>query len=55
LKSDRFITDDYRPEIYTAEGIRWIEESSMTDVLRRNVPELAPALKNVSNAFNPWE
>jgi hypothetical protein len=54
LKSDRFLTDDYRPEIYTAEGIRWIEESSMTDVLRRNVPELAPVLKNVSNAFNPW-
>ena len=54
LKSDRFLTDDYRPEIYTAEGIRWIEESSMVDVLRRNVPELAPVLKNVSNAFNPW-
>jgi len=37
LKSDRFLTDDYRPQIYTPEGIRWIEENSMVDVLRRIV------------------
>jgi hypothetical protein len=55
LKSDRFFTDDYRPEVYTAEGIRWIEDSSMTDILRRNVPEMGPVLANVSNAFNPWK
>ena len=54
LKSDRFFTDDYRPEVYTAEGIRWIEDSSMTDILRRNVPELGPVLAPVTNAFNPW-
>jgi Animal haem peroxidase len=55
LKSDRYFTDDYRPQIYTAEGIRWIEDSTMVDILRRNVPELAPTLANVKNAFNPWK
>ncbi|MBP7146422.1 MAG: peroxidase [Acidobacteria bacterium] len=54
LKSDRFLTDDYRPEVYTPEGIRWIEDTTMLDVLRRNVPALAPALAGLDNAFNPW-
>jgi hypothetical protein len=55
LKSDRFFTDDYRPEVYTPEGILWIEDNTMVDLLRRNVPELAPVLANVKNAFNPWK
>ena len=29
LKSDRFLSQDYRPEIYTKEGIDWVEENSM--------------------------
>lgn len=55
LKSDRFFTDDYRAEIYTAEGIRWIENTTMVDILSQNVPELAPTLAKVKNAFNPWK
>lgn len=55
LKSDRFLTEEYRPELYTPEGMRWIEENTMVDVLRRNVPELSPHLEGVQNAFNPWE
>jgi hypothetical protein len=54
LKSDRFLTDEYGPQLYTPEGIQWIEDNDFVDVLRRNVPELTPALKNVTNAFNPW-
>jgi hypothetical protein len=54
LKSDRFLSKDYRPEIYTKEGFTWVEETSMTDVLTRHFPELAPALKNVETAFHPW-
>jgi hypothetical protein len=54
LKSDRFLSKDYRPEIYTKEGFTWVEETSMTDVLTRHFPELAPALKNVESAFHPW-
>ncbi len=55
LKSDRFLSQDYKPEVYTQPGIEWVEESSMLDVLRRHVPALAPALVGVSNAFKPWK
>ncbi len=54
LKSDRFLSADYRPEIYTQAGIEWVEETTMLDVLRRHVPSLAPALQGVNNAFEPW-
>jgi Animal haem peroxidase len=55
LKSDRFFTDDYSPEIYTQEGIDWVERNGMRDVLRRHHPELSPALEGVENAFAPWQ
>ena len=54
LKSDRFLSKDYRPEIYTKDGFKWVEETSMIDVLIRHFPALAPALKNVETAFHPW-
>jgi heme peroxidase len=54
LKSDRFFTSDYTPEVYTPEGIAWIEGNSMRDVLLRHHPELGPALEGVQNAFAPW-
>jgi hypothetical protein len=50
LQSDRFFTDGYTPETYTPVGLRWIEETSMSDVLRRHYPELTPA----ENAFKTW-
>jgi hypothetical protein len=55
LKSDRFFTNDYSPEIYTPEGIDWVEGNLMGDVLRRHHPELAPALEGSGNAFAPWK
>ena len=55
LKSDRFLSKDYRPEIYTKEGFKWVEETSMIDLLRRHFPALAPALKDVETAFHPWK
>ena len=55
LKSDRFLSADYRPEVYTQAGIEWVEENTMMDVLRRHVPGVAPALSGVSNAFHPWK
>ena len=54
LKSDRFFTTDFRPEIYTAEGMRWIDDNDMSSVLTRHYPDLAPVLRNVKNAFAPW-
>ena len=54
LRSDRFFTNDYSPEVYTPEGLAWVENSTMSDVLLRHHPELAPALEGVGNAFAPW-
>ena len=54
LESDRFFTRDYRPEIYTKEGIDWIEGNTMRTVLLRHFPELEPALRGVKNPFAPW-
>ena len=55
LKSDRFFTDDFRPEIYTEFGIEFLRRTTMLHVLRRHYPQLAPALDGVSNAFAPWK
>jgi hypothetical protein len=54
LKSDRFFTRDYTPEVYSATGFRWVQETTMKDVLLRHSPELEPALRGVDNAFAPW-
>jgi hypothetical protein len=55
LRSDRFFTDDYRPEIYTELGIEYVRKNSMLTVLRRHYPQLSPALEGVTNAFAPWK
>jgi hypothetical protein len=54
LKSDRFFTDDFRPEIYTELGMDWIHNNSMKSVLLRHFPELGPALDGINNCFSPW-
>ena len=54
LKSDRFFTRDYRPEIYSQAGFDWINANTMKSVLLRHYPSLEPALRGVDNAFVPW-
>jgi hypothetical protein len=54
LKSDRFLSKDYRKEIYTKEGIDWVENTSMIDILSRHFPKVAPAMKGIESAFHPW-
>lgn len=56
LQADRFYTDDYRPEVYSQEGMQWVDDSSFKTVIMRHFPELAATgLGNVSNAFEPWD
>ena len=55
LKSDRFFTRDWRPEVYTQTGLDWVRNNSMLTVLQRHYPGLAAALDGVENAFNPWK
>lgn len=54
LMTDRFFTSDYTDEIYTAEGIDWVENNTMLDVLRRHYPGLTTSLAGMDNAFKPW-
>jgi hypothetical protein len=54
LNSDRFFTTDYNARTYTQVGLDWIADNTMTTVLLRHFPELAPALRGVKNAFAPW-
>ena len=54
LKSDRFFTTDFRPEVYTQVGYDWVNETSMKDVLLRHYPELRPVIGDVDRIFAPW-
>lgn len=54
LQSDRFLTVDFRPEIYSPLGMDWIENNTMTRVILRHCPELASVIPNGGNAFAPW-
>jgi hypothetical protein len=54
LKSDRFFTTDYTPEIYSRAGLDWVENNGMRTVLLRHYPALAAALYHVPNPFSPW-
>ncbi|SPL94806.1 Catalase [[Actinomadura] parvosata subsp. kistnae] len=54
LKSDPFFTDLFTPEVYSPEGLDWIDRTGMTEVLLRHHPELAPALDGLPHAFVPW-
>lgn len=55
LLADRFFTVDYRPEIYTQQGLDWIDNTTFTRVLVRHMPELSTKLAKVENGFFPWD
>ena len=54
LKSDRFFTRDFRPDVYTQVGFDWVNRTSMKDVLLRHYPELEPVIGDVERVFAPW-
>jgi hypothetical protein len=56
LQADRFFTESYREEVYTAEGLAWIDAATLKSVLLRHHPQLAATgLSNLDNAFEPWD
>jgi Animal haem peroxidase len=56
LEADRFYTDCYNEEVYTPEGLRWIDQTDLKTVILRHYPELADTgLANIKNAFEPWD
>ena len=55
LMGDRFYSSDFKPEIYTQEGIDWIKQANFKNVIIRGYPTLKDHLANVENAFLPWD
>ena len=56
LQADRFYTDYYNEDVYTPEGLRWIDRTDLKTVILRHYPELADTgLANIKNAFEPWD
>jgi Animal haem peroxidase len=56
LQADRFYTDYYNEDVYTPEGLRWIDQTDLKAVILRHYPELAnTGLANIKNAFEPWD
>jgi hypothetical protein len=55
LKSDRFIATQWNDETYTKEGLAYVQNTGMKDVLTRHFPELGPVLKKQKNVFAPWK
>jgi hypothetical protein len=54
LQSDRFFTaDSFNERVYTKEGIDWVDQRTMADVLRDNLG-LAEQLAGVENPFHLW-
>lgn len=53
LRSDRFFTTDYTPEVYTPEGLNWIDGATFAKVIARHCHELEPELP-AGNPFTPW-
>lgn len=54
LQSDRFLTVDFRPEIYSPFGMDWVAGNGMTSLILRHCPELASVLPRDASAFAPW-
>jgi hypothetical protein len=54
LQSDRFLTVDFRPEIYSPFGMDWVARNGMNSVILRHCPELATVLPRDASAFAPW-
>ena len=54
LKSDRFFTDDFRPEVYTPSGFAWVRENSLRTVIQRHCGALAPRFADARSMFFPW-
>ena len=55
LSSDRFLSTDFSPKVYTQVGIEWVEFNNMGTIILRHHPELRQAMGSIKNAFGPWK
>jgi Animal haem peroxidase/Catalase len=54
LQSDRFLTVDFRSEVYSPLGLDWIDKNGMTSIILRHCPQLAGVLPRTASAFTPF-
>ena len=54
IQSDRFLTVDFRPEIYSPLGMDWVQQNNMTSIILRHCPNLAALMPRDASAFAPW-
>lgn len=54
LEADRFFTSHYNEDVYTTEGIKWVEENDLKKVLLRHYPKLEPVVSDTEWIFAPW-
>ena len=54
LKSDRFYTTDFTPEIYSEGGMDWVMNRTFADVLKEQCPEIAALVPEDKSPFAPW-
>jgi len=54
IQSDRFLTVDFRPEIYSELGMDWVQQNTMTSVIVRHCPDVAALMPRNLSAFAPW-
>ena len=54
IQSDRFLTVDFRPEIYSPLGMDWVQQNNMASVILRHCPDLYALLPRGQSAFAPW-
>jgi len=54
INSDRFFTESFTEDVYTREGMSWINYNTMITVLLRHCPQLLPYLSGLENAFAIW-
>ncbi len=55
LESDRFFTRDYRPEVYTQEGIDWVETRTRCGRCSSATSRPRAGARGVANPFAPWQ
>jgi len=55
LKSDRFFTSDFTPEVYTRAGFDWIRDNGFRTVVQRHCPALGRRFADIRNMFFPWD
>jgi hypothetical protein len=55
LKSDRFFSTDFTPEVYTPAGIQWVKEQNLRSVIERHCPSVRSQFAELRNVFFLWD